>query len=76
MEPEVEKLFERLKETYSETKILYDISETEWIFLTRIIIESSNMGLSPKLIVRLLKAAAHLIETSVEVADDIRKGKA
>ncbi len=63
-------LFERFHETIKETKVLYDINEAEMILLTQIIMEATSRGLSPKLTVKLFKAAAHFIETTTDLTND------
>lgn len=72
MEPQIKliaELMKKLNETVSETKTLYDISEAEMHFLIYVIIEAASMGLSPKLTAKILKAAAHFIETSHDVTE-------
>lgn len=71
MEPKViARMLKRANENVQEVKTLYEITETEQIFMTYIIIESSGMGLSAKLTAKLLKAAAHFLESSEELYKD------
>lgn len=79
MESKVKELINKLYETIDETKTLYEISETEMIYLVHIIMESCGLRLSPALTAKLLKAAAHFIETSYEAStpffDELTKDK-
>lgn len=73
MESKIEKFFKDASQLIDETKTLYEISETEMVFLTNFIIESTKAGLSPKLTAKLLKAAAHYIECSDELTKKLIK---
>lgn len=76
MEPKViENLIRRLHTAHKEMQVLYELSEAEMILLTHIIIELPIGGISPKLAGKLLRAAAHYLETADEIAENIFKEK-
>lgn len=66
-------LLKRIHELLKETSVLYEISETEKPYITQIIIDAHGYGLSPKLTAKLLKAAAHIIESSEDVIEKATK---
>ena len=74
MEPElVDKLFKRAHEIIAETKTLYEIGDAETIFMTHIIMQAVGLGLSANTTAKLLKAAAHFIEASDDMAESFVK---
>lgn len=70
MEPKVvEQLFRKLISAHKEIKVLYELSEAESVLLTSLIMELPLGSLSPKLASKLLRAAAHYLETCDEIAE-------
>lgn len=69
----IEESFKRIHELLKETSVLYEISETEKPYITQIILDSHEYRLSPKLTAKLLKAAAHIIESSEDVIEKAAK---
>lgn len=73
MEHQLIQMLRKVKELSDETKTLYDINEAEMHFLVHIIMDASTIGLSPKLVAKLFKAAAHFIESSEDITKDLIK---
>jgi hypothetical protein len=77
MEPKViENLSKRIKTAHEEMKVLYELGEAEAALLTLFLQElpSSDLArVSPKLAAKLLRAAAHFLETIEELSDDFLK---
>jgi len=66
-------LMKRVNEVAKETKTLYDVSEAEMLIVTRILVDASGYGVSPKLMARLMRAAAHFLDATDEVAESLFK---
>lgn len=76
MEPKViELLFRQLHTAHKEMQVLYELSEAEMVLLTHIIMELPIGGISPKLASKLLRAAAHYLETADDIAERTLKEK-
>lgn len=73
MESQIKELLKKVHDSIDEMKTLYDIDEAEMFILTHIIVQVVGMKLSPKLMAKLLKAAAHFLETSDELVDQFVK---
>lgn len=74
MEPKViEQLSRQLHTAHKEIKVLYELSEAESVLLTHLIMELPFGSLSPKLVGKLLRAAAHYLESADEIAEKMFK---
>ena len=76
MEPEVvKKLFRKVYEATKETSTLYDLSESDKILLTQILmsLQPHLDMMSIKLLSRLLRASAHILERNEEIGRELFK---
>jgi hypothetical protein len=72
MEPEIIRtLHKKIIAATEETRTLYELSESDLIVLTSIIIGLPVGAMSASLLGRLLRAAAHFIERNEEIAKEM-----
>lgn len=71
MEPKIiEQAFKKVKESMKETQTLYELTESDVIVLT-LILENLPNHISGKLMGRLLRATAHLVERNDDIAREL-----
>lgn len=54
-------------EASRETQTLYELSDAEMVLMTQVISLVSTVGMSRALTAKLLKAAAHMLESTEEI---------
>lgn len=71
----VQIILKKLKAAGKEIEVLYELSEAEQIILASIIADLPIGAMSPKLLGKLLRAAAHFLESIDEIVDEVNKEK-